>query len=416
MFQERLYCIRWTYTATNALGDEELVRYYAAPKESDLARERRVLQLLLERFHDWQAKGYIPSRLIEPGAKTDEPIRTRGWTHWHQLFTPRQLLVLGLISSVGHTYRDGDVATYVGIMLGLSRSADYNSRLCRWHPRTIGDKSEQTFSNQALNTMVTFAGRGLVGLREAFLLNIQPSAVHGGDRVAVRDARSIEDDADLWITDPPYADAVSYHELSEYFLAWHDSYMSRALPTWHVDSKRALAIRGSTGDFRQGMVASYRNLAAHTSDSGMQVVMFTHQDAGVWADLALILWAAGLRVTSAWTIATETESALKEGNYVQGTVLMVLRKQNSDEVAFLDEVAHEVESEVEAQLKSMLELEDQEDPNFTDSDYQLAAYAAALRILTRYRSIQDLDVAKELAPLGSERLARGDAVRLRDPG
>ena len=32
----------------------------------------------------------------------------------------------------------------------------------------------------------------------------------------------------------------------------------------------------------------------------------------------------GLRVTAAWTITTETESALKEGNYVQGTVLLVV--------------------------------------------------------------------------------------------
>ena len=32
---------------------------------------------------------------IEPGEKTDEPIRTRGWTHWHHLFNPRQLLLAG---------------------------------------------------------------------------------------------------------------------------------------------------------------------------------------------------------------------------------------------------------------------------------------------------------------------------------
>jgi putative DNA methylase len=37
--------------------------------------------------------------------------------------------------------------------------------------------------------------------------------------------------------------------------------------------------------------------------------MFTHQDASVWADLTMILWAAGLHVTAAWTIATETDSA-----------------------------------------------------------------------------------------------------------
>ncbi len=47
-------------------------------------------------------------------------------------------------------------------------------------------------------------------------------------------------------------------------------------------------------------------------------------------------WAA--RHCGLWTIGTEAESALKEGNYVQGTVLMVLRKQTGQEVAFLDEI------------------------------------------------------------------------------
>ena len=145
------------------------------------------------------------------------------------------------------------------------------------------------------------------------------------------------------------------------------------------------------------MVDCYRNLAAHTSDDGFQIVMFTHQDASVWADLTVILWAAGLRVTAAWTIATETGSALKMGNYVQGTVLMVLRKQTSDETAFLDEVVPEVETEVERQLNSMFRLDDREAPNFSDADYQLAAYAAALRVLTRYRSIEDIDIAYQLS-------------------
>lgn len=43
-------------------------------------------------------------------------------------------------------------------------------------------------------------------------------------------------------------------------------------------------------------------------DNGTQVVMFTHQDTRVWAELAMILWASGLRVSSAWTISTETAS------------------------------------------------------------------------------------------------------------
>jgi putative DNA methylase len=127
----------------------------------------------------------------------------------------------------------------------------------------------------------------------------------------------------------------------------------------------------------------------------MQVVMFTHQDARVWADLALILWAAGLRVTSAWCIATETTSELKTGNYVQGTVMLVLRKQMSNKTSFLDEIHQEVEAEVRRQLDAMLDLDDNKEPNFSDTDYQLAAYAAALRVLTANK-IGEIDVAYEL--------------------
>jgi hypothetical protein len=113
--------------------------------------------------------------------------------------------------------------------------------------------------------------------------------------------------------------------------------------------------------------------------------------------LALILWAAGLRVTAAWTIATETDaSGLRQGNYVQGTVLLVLRKQTGSEWGDLSDVFPEVQEEVERQLAAMTALDDKDDPNFSDSDYQLAAYAAALRVLTRYRTIEDIDVEREI--------------------
>ena len=211
------------------------------------------------------------------------------------------------------------------------------------------------------------------------------------------DARSVTQSCDIWITDPPYADAINYHELSEFFLAWYATRLQEIFPEWYTDSKRALAVRGVDEAFRHNMVDCYRNLASHMPADGAQIVMFTHQDASVWADLALILWASGLRVTAAWCIATETDTAMREGNYVQGTVLLICESKRPDETAFLDEIVPQVEEEVKAQLDSMLKLDDQEDPNFGDTDYQLAAYAAALRVLTKYRNIEDIDVSYELS-------------------
>ena len=81
---------------------------------------------------------------------------------------------------------------------------------------------------------------------------------------------------------------------------------------WIWDSRRALAIKGKDEGFRKGMVEAYRAMAEHMPDNGLQIVMFTHQDAGVWADMAEIMWGAGLQVTAAWYIATETTSETEE--------------------------------------------------------------------------------------------------------
>jgi hypothetical protein len=53
----------------------------------------------------------------------------------------------------------------------------------------------------------------------------------------------------------------------------------------------------------------------------------------------------------------------------------------------------------------MQALDEGEDPNFGDADYQLAAYAAALKVLTRYASIDGRPVANEVLrerPAGEE--------------
>jgi len=278
----------------------------------------------------------------------------------------------------------------------LGKLEERYSRLVGWDASASVENTSHVFTNQALNTSTIIACRGTRGiLTIPFLGNIYK--VSPNFSIQTHDSRGVKKECDFWVTDPPYADAINYHELSEFFLAWYEKHIPKLFPDWYADTKRALAITGKDSHFRESMSECYRNLANNMPEDGMQVVMFTHQDANVWADLALILWASGLRVTAAWCIATETDSALKAGNYVQGTVLLILRKQTSDETAFLDEIYPKVELEVKRQLDEMLRLEDKEEPNFGDTDYQLAAYAAALRVLTQYKTIEDIDIQYELS-------------------
>ncbi|MBN2352083.1 MAG: DUF1156 domain-containing protein [Spirochaetales bacterium] len=395
-FQERLYCVRWMTPE----GD----RLYKSVTEEDEERDRKVISLLKERFVEWQEKGFLPSKKIASGAETSRLFRERGWTHWHHLFHPRQLLVHGL-SIENILGKSPDKINFMGMIQAIGVQNDMNSRLCHWTPQIersggIGAPAN-TFTNQALNTQYNYPIRGLV-LSEQFLKpkekEIYSSSTIDGSTADSRpaDARSIKARASLWVTDPPYADAVNYHELADYFLSWYDKHLPKLFPDWYSDSRPALAVRGADEDFEHSMVDIYSNLAAHMPDDGLQVVMFTHQDAGVWADLGMILWAAGLKVTAAWTIGTETTSGLKTGNYVQGTVLLVLRKRLEGGTVFLDELYPLVDDEVRKQLDHMRRVDDRIKPQFGDTDFQLGAYAAALRVLTGYNDIEGQDIRHEL--------------------
>jgi adenine-specific DNA methylase len=389
VFQERLYCIRWI----NAEGE----RRYAAPDAADLAREAKVLELLRERFAAWQDNGFIPSKQIVSGYNTDQPIRERGWTHWHHLFTPRQLLINGFLSSLC-----GEIGPYA--LSRISNLADFNSRLTRY-PSTR-ETINNTFSNQALNTVYNYPCRALSLCKNVFVFQSSHEKIMmypGNCTVRQVDARDIDVTCDTWITDPPYADAINYHELSDFFLAWYQERLRSLFPGWTPDARAELAVRGDGEDFKKAMVEIYQNLARHMPEDGMQLVMFTHQNPGVWADLGMILWAAGLKATAAWTISTETEAAgIKKGNYVQGTVCLVLRKRSGSEPGFLFDIYPMVEDEVRAQIVSMQALDEAREPNFNDSDYQLAAYAAALKVLTQYSTLDGKNVTDEVFAVRSK--------------
>lgn len=399
IFQERLYCIQWITKET--LGQSRQDTYFASVMEQDLVRERKVEHIVEENLVTWQEQGLVSDMVIEPGAKTDEPIRTRGWRYWHQLFTPRSLLILSLLNTK-------TTAFTAPCFLG---SVNFSSRLCRWRTsdkrRAKDGSGKQTggasddpmdvFSNQALNTLINYAQRSFFRLVDEYNVEyINSEKLSQKSEITTAPADTLNSDADLWITDPPYADAVYYHEITEFFIAWLRKNPPVPFDQWTWDSRRALAIKGDGEDFRHGMVSAYTAMASHMPDNGLQCVMFTHQDTGVWADMVSIFWAAGLQVVSAWYIATETTSELKQGGYVQGTVTLLLRKRLGTASTFKQRLLPLIRKEVTAQIEAMLNLNDTAQVHgetvFNDSDLQMAGYAAALKVLTQYTEVDGRDV------------------------
>lgn len=390
LYQERLYAVLWT--RPKAKG-KSLDHEFRSVKKEDLARERIVEDVVSEHLTEWQTKGWIPDMHIESGFNTDQPIRERGWTHWHHLFNPRQLLIGALINRYSS-------ATEKFV---FTQAISINSRLSRWNALSGVGQTAGTFDNQALNTLFNYGCRGssfLEGtIKQKYMeFSLLPSL---NLNVKCTPANQINDPNDIFITDPPYGDAVKYEEILEFYIAWLRKNPPPEFANWVWDSRRSLAIKGEDEDFRRNMVSAYKRMTECMPDNGIQIIMFTHQSGSIWADMANIVWASGLQVTAAWYVVTETESALREGSYVKGTVLLVCRKRLGTQKTTRDDLAWEIQEEVEAQVNALTGLNQEakglyRDENvFEDADIQMAGYAAALRVLTRYGIIDGRDMTAE---------------------
>jgi len=390
LLKERLYCIQWMRPKKRGKGYDYEFRTVTP---EDLGRERVVEAFIAEQIVEWQEKGWLPDMRIEVGGPPRyqglDLIRARGWQYWNHVFSPRQLLIAVLLRQHCGTKS----------IFALTQVLNRNSRLSHWDLSNV----KAVFYNQALSTLYVFGCRGFadcIGLIENNfksypILNVQDLNVH----LCVANAVSTE--SDLFITDPPYGDAVKYEEITDFFIAWLRKNPPPEFANWAWDSRRSLAIQGEGEDFRRQMVAAYQRMAECMPDNGIQVVMFTHQSGAIWADMANIVWASGLHVTAAWYVATETDSALRAGSHVKGTVLLVLRKRAGQHKTTRDDLAWELQEEVDAQVQALTGLNQQarglyRDENvFEDADIQMAGYAAALRVLTRYAVIDGKDMAAE---------------------
>lgn len=386
IYNERLYAIQWVKDDGGLRSESE----FRSVTIEDLKREKIAADFVSKNLENWQKSGLIPDTLIEAGEKTDEPIRTRGWTHWHHLFNPRQLLVFSL----------WNVDPRATNKIPLFQAMNNNCRLSRWNPHSGVGQTVGVFDNQALNTLYNYGTRGLSFLQSFLLQKYQKNEITTPITIVNSPVAELKVSNDIYITDPPYGDAVKYEEILEFFIAWLAKRPPKEFSNWTWDSRRVLAVKGEDHDFKLSMVSAYKRMTECMPDNGVQIIMFTHQSGSIWADMANIVWASGLKVSAAWYIVTETDSALREGQYVKGTILLVLRKRVSQLESFRDELAYELRDEVKREVELLTGLnksskESSAENLFEDADIQMAGYAAALRVLTKYAVIDGVDMQKE---------------------
>ncbi len=177
-----------------------------------------------------------------------------GLTHFHHLFTPRQLVALTTFSDLvkearekvlsdarkagmkdagkgineggtGATAYADAVATYLAF--AVDKCADYWSAICSWH--SSGEKMRNTFGRQAIPMVWDYAeccpfsdstGNWMACIDWVWKV-IERLRSNNIGKVDQSDATSFGINNNiLFSTDPPYYDNIGYADLSDFFYIW----------------------------------------------------------------------------------------------------------------------------------------------------------------------------------------------------
>ena len=205
-------------------------------------KDNQRLYLSTTSEHVEAAERAVPQWRPEQAASAEGNVlrpRRYGTTHWHHLFTNRQLTALttfsDLLADIRENIEDdsGDanyadaVATYLAF--AVDKTADGGNSFARW--QTSGNFVAGVFSRQRVAMIWDYAeANPFSDSTQNWMAQIDwiakavqalPQSVNAGTAVQADAATTIHaQDGPIIVTDPPYYDNIDYADLSDFFYVW----------------------------------------------------------------------------------------------------------------------------------------------------------------------------------------------------
>jgi adenine-specific DNA methylase len=238
-------------------------------------------------------------------------VRRSGLTHIHQLFSPRNLLVVSLIHSEIEKVKDKKLKsalflTFTSMLPNVSKmipgDIDQVTGKSGWQITKFWAPTIHTEKN----VLESFRGRAKViaeGLKE-----IEPLKTNAETRVNLASATKLkglkDSSIDLVFADPPYGDSVSYLALSMFWNVWVNKKVDYdAEVIFDRSRKKDLA------DYERLLKASFAEVARVIKPQGTLVVTFNNRQARFWNALMSAIAGAGFQMTN----VTWVDQAVRSG-------------------------------------------------------------------------------------------------------
>jgi adenine-specific DNA methylase len=303
-------------------------------------------QRLKKLLDDWERGGRkglcpVPDELLPPVGTLDFRVQRYGMLQWGDLFTARQKLALSTLAKLVNSSDCPPSVTGL-LALTLDRVCSRSSSLCLWRYHADQEKVEHIFGHQALPVVWDFAESMPLSASTASLFDgvevvaqavkdltgpfQAPGQAHQAD---ARECPLGDASAAMWLTDPPYYDAVPYADLSDFFLVW----LHRTLPDHRIlrnpfEPGNPLAPKcpeivqdevkhtadGRPKDkafFEESMQKAFAEGRRVLKDEGVGAVVFAHKTTEGWEALISGMLKGGWTVTGSWPITTEMANRLR---------------------------------------------------------------------------------------------------------
>ena len=383
----------------------------ATPSGDTIERRLRALERELgcERPHE-ALQGKLRDQLPNYGVET-----------YRELFTPRQLLVLfTLVKHIRQAHaemlgegigedRARALATYFAMAFG--RFVIIFNKFSRWEPadqRTkgaIGDRQalKMIYDFSEINGLAHTEGCLPFALdREAYC--IRELAKVGTPSIVARGnaGKLFHDDEtfDAVVTDPPYYSSIYYADLSAFFYVWLKRIVGDLYPEHFAlpappKRREAVAQPSEHGGDAAKANAHYQDMMRRSFAEARRVLkpgaplvcVYAHRTTEGWATLIRALVEAGLTVTEAWPVQTESRGRVNAlgAAALSDSIFFVARRREAAEVGRYEaEVAPELHAIARERVTTLWAG----GRGIGGADLLMAAVGAGLRAYTRFASVE----------------------------
>ena len=373
----------------------------------------------------WKPRGRIPVKALGIS------LQNYGLTHWHQLYTARQLINLttfsDLLKNVHHAIvlNGGDnvyasvICTYLTFVIGRIADSGCNSATwsSTWH------KICHAFSLPALPMVWDFAETNLFSNSTrnwmsqvewvAKVVERFPTGVNDGKAYQADASTTIHAmDAPVIVTDPPYYDNIGYADLSDFFYVWLRPLLRDIYPELFAsmmtpkDEEITASPRfeDPTQHFEELLGKAFLQMRRSCSTEFPTSIFYAYkqqeeeQDGKTstgWETMLTAVVSAGFQIVATWPMRTELVNRHRGigSNALASSILLVCRARSEDAPAITrTEFLQELKKEMPPALDKLTRIS-----NIRPVDLAQAAIGPGMEVYSRYSKVTR--ISGEMVPI-----------------